>query len=379
MRDYLNECSPVHFVFPIDGDCVNERDGEVCGDGVTITAEIAAPAGCTVTVNGITAEERGGGRYFAQVPICGDRATLTAVCGAESAEVEIYRLPDVVGKYRLSVDDNILFLADITAHADEYRSIFDNPYLAIYREAHEKYGAKVHLNLFYAYTGAGKTYFSAHPDDFDLSMVTDKFRAEWAANADWLKLAFHSRAEFPADPYRHSTAEEITADFLAVKREVERFAGPASFADTATTVHYGSGNFETVTALRTQGLRALAGYFTLRADGTPSVSYYADPDLVKRVGERDFWYDRHSDMLFARIDLVLNIAPHADNMAKLPQIAAHPGRGGFVSIMIHEQYFYPDYRHHKPDFAVRVLEACRFLHEAGYRGMHLGELFPALN
>ncbi|MBQ8397805.1 MAG: hypothetical protein IJX53_06380 [Clostridia bacterium] len=375
MRDYLNEGAPVHFVFPIDGDCLNERDGEVCGDVLTITAEIAAPAGCAVAVNGIAAEEQGSGRYVVRVPVAGDRAVLTAVCGADSAEVEVYRLRDVVGKYRLSVDDNILFLADITAHADEYRSIFDNPYLAVYREAHEKYGAKVHLNLFYAYTGEAKRLFSAHPDDFDLSMVTDKFRDEWAANADWLKLAFHARAEFPADPYRDSTAEEITADFLAVKREVERFAGPASFADTVTTVHYGSGSFETVCALRAQGIRALAGYFILKANGRPSVAYYAEPDLVKRVGERDFWYDRHSDMLFARIDLVLNINPNAQNLAELPKIAAHTGRGGFVSIMIHEQYFYPDYRNHRPDFADRVLDACRYLREQGYTGMHLGELF----
>lgn len=375
MRDYLKENAPVHFVFPIDGDCLNERDGELCGDVLTITAEVAAPTDCAVTVNGIAAEEQGNGRYIARVPVAGDRAVLTAVCGAKSAEVEVYRLRDVVGKYRLSVDDNILFLADITAHADEYSSIFDNPYLAVYREAHEKYGAKVHLNLFYAYTGEAKALFSAHPDDFDLSMVTDKFRGEWAANADWLKLAFHARAEFPPSPYDESTAEEIVADFLAVKREVERFAGPASFADTVTTVHYGSGNFETVCALRAQGIRALAGYFILKVNGRPSVAYYTEPDLVKRVGERDFWYDRYSDMLFARIDLVLNINPHAQNMAELPQIAAHAGRGGFVSIMIHEQYFYDDYRNHRPDFAERVLGACRYLHEQGYRGMHLGELF----
>lgn len=375
MIDYLREGALVRFVFPIDGDCLNERDGVLDGDVLTISAEVAAPAGAVVTVNGIAAEETGAGRYVARVPVEGRRAVLTAVCGEESAAVEVYRLPDVVGKYRLSVDDNILFLADITAHADEYKSIFDNPYLAIYREAHEKYGAKVHLNLFYAYAGEAKPLFAAHPDDFDLSMVTDKFRDEWAANAEWLKLAFHARQEFPPSPYDHATAEEITADFLAVKREVERFAGPASFADTVTTVHYGSGNFETVCALRAQGIRALAGYFTLKADGRPSVAYYAEPDLVKRVGERDFWYDRHSDMLFARIDLVLNIKPHAQNMAELSRIAAHPGRGGFVSIMIHEQYFYPDYCNHRPDFAERVLGACRYLHEQGYAGMHLGELF----
>ena len=49
--------------------------------------------------------------------------------------------------YRLSVDDNIRFLENISKHP-EYTSIFDDPYLKMHRELHEKYGTKTHFNLF---------------------------------------------------------------------------------------------------------------------------------------------------------------------------------------------------------------------------------------
>ena len=48
--------------------------------------------------------------------------------------------------YRLSADDNIVFLQDIAENRP--RSLFDNAYLALFRRAHEECGAKVVLNLF---------------------------------------------------------------------------------------------------------------------------------------------------------------------------------------------------------------------------------------
>ncbi|MBQ8310565.1 MAG: hypothetical protein IJX80_06105 [Clostridia bacterium] len=37
---------------------------------------------------------------------------------------------------------------------------------------------------------------------FNLSMRTDKFKEEFHANADWLKLSFHAKSEFPPKPYQ---------------------------------------------------------------------------------------------------------------------------------------------------------------------------------
>ena len=79
-------------------------------------------------------------------------------------------------------------------------------------------------------------------------------------------------------------------------------------------------------------------------------------------------------MLFARIDLVLNSYPLEQNAQILKDVVAHPHRGGFVSIMIHEQYFYPDYKNHLPDFTSRVLDATKYLWENGYRGIRLTDL-----
>jgi hypothetical protein len=61
-------------------------------------------------------------------------------------------------------------------------------------------------------------------------------------------------------------------------------------------------------------------------------------------------------------------------MQDMQQIIDHPHRGGFVSIMIHEQYFYKDYVACKPDFEARVLEPARLLFENGYTGAFLKEV-----
>ena len=102
-----------------------------------------------------------------------------------------------------TVDDNIRCLRELTAGS--YRSIFEHPYLGMYFGLHEKYGLKVQLNLFY------KT------DDFDLSLMTDRYREEWQANSDWLKLSFHSEAE-TVKPYEHSGYDKVFDDCQSFHR-----------------------------------------------------------------------------------------------------------------------------------------------------------------
>lgn len=61
-------------------------------------------------------------------------------------------------------------------------------------------------------------------------------------------------------------------------------------------------------------------------------------------------------------------------MDSVKSAVADPHRGGFVSVMIHEQYFYSDYSRYLPDFEKRVLEPCRYLCEQGYTGAHITEI-----
>ena len=377
MRDFFNLNSPLRFVFPIDGDCLNERDGSVQNGVLTATVRIAAPIGHPITVNGTSALEKDGA-YVADVVLSEGKNTLTAIDATDGTEetVSAFFLPRSVGKFRISSDDNILFLANITAHKDEYTSIFDDPYLAVYKKAHDLYGAKVHLNLFYAFDREAASYFNGNLPDFDLSMVTDAFKDEWRANADWLKLAFHSRAEWPAAPYKYSDAATVTADFEAVRREIYRFAGEESFSNDVTTVHFGATSDEALLALRELGIKGLAGYFKLNKAGSPSVSYHAPVPLTLHIGERDFWHDTELDITFGRIDLVLNEMPLEKTISELEQILASPTRSGFVSLMIHEQYFYKSYKNHLPDFEARVLEPAKRLFELGYTGAFFKEIIP---
>ena len=115
MRDYFNENSPTRFLFPIDGDCVNENDGRKTESGVSFTATVKSKPGCKVTVNGIPAVESDG-LYKAEVTACCSRTELVAknMTDGTEAMVSVFYFPEAMGKYRISSDDNILFLADIT-------------------------------------------------------------------------------------------------------------------------------------------------------------------------------------------------------------------------------------------------------------------------
>ena len=373
MRDYFMTDAPLRFLFPIDGDCVNRYDGAVNGSTLHLPVTVTAPQGSNVTVNGIRAEEASPGTYRVTLPLLGYRNALLAedhTCNT-ACRITVFRMPMHDEKhFRISSDDNIRFLQEL--NDGDYASIFDHPYLAVYKKAHDLFGAKVHLNLFYEFDDRARACFSDAPAYFNLSMMTDRFKEEFRRNSDWLKLAFHSNSEFPDAPYRSATAQKITEDCIRVLREIIRFAGEECISNS-TTVHWGEANPECVRALRALGFRSLTGYFVLRKNGVPSVSYYAPPTLVEHVDTRDFWVDTEEDMIFGKIDRVLNTGPLDSIMADIAAVTEDPHRGGFVSVMIHEQYFYKGYKNYLPDFESRVLNPVRYLFEHGYTSTHVSD------
>jgi len=371
MRDYFGENSPIRFVFPIDGDCISPREGEVFPGGIRIKASVYAPPYHEVTVCGVSAVFKDG-LYTATVELRAYRNTLCArdLTDGTEQKITVCHFPNADKKFRLFADDNILFLADINEHKDEYKSIFDNPYLAIYKKAHDLYGAKVHINLFYQFDAEARKYFSPDRPDFDLSMMTDKFRDEFRANGDWLKLSFHSKSEHPGKPYTNASAEEITRDCIQLNRELIRFAGPEVFSD-CTTIHFAETTEEGTRALRSLGYRALEGDFVI---SSCPCGYHYPEEMVRHIMTRDFYYDPEIDISFCRTDIVLNGSTHEKNMEKMRELIANPTEGGYMDILIHEQYYYEDYKYHKPDFAARVLDPCKLLWENGYKGEFISDV-----
>ena len=359
------------FIFPVDGDFVNSRDGEWANGALHV--DFLLKADTAPTVNGIKAQFCGDKNcYVAKIPLYGFRNSIVASAdGVEKMIAVFVMTDDKLKKYRLSSDDNIRFLKEL--NEGDYKSIFDHPYLAIYKKAHDLYGAKVHINIHYAFCDEARAHFSGNHEYFDLSMMTDRYKDEFIANSGWLKLAFHSKAEFPDMPYKYADRKTVREDCTAICREICRFAGKECISNT-TTIHWGEGNREVIRELRSMGFTSLTGYFTRNKKGNPSVSYYIDGDALDRFDGRDFWMDTKEDMMFGRIDRVLNVGKTEDVLSDVKAVTEHPHRGGFVSIMIHEQYFYSDYSHYLADFEDRVLESCKILFERGYEGAYVADM-----
>lgn len=365
----------MRLIFPIDGDCVNFYDGKELNGNLIVSVLVQDQSGREIYINGEKATEKDG-VYTAEVSFCEGKNLLVLQNDKEVINSNVFYLKDVTKKFRISSDDNIIFLQDINDNKDNYKSIFENPYLAVYKKAHDLYGAKVHLNLFYEFDDKARSFFSDKREYFNLSMMTDKFKDEFIANSDWLKFSFHADKEFPDKPYENATAERITNDYIKVVKEIERFAGKESLSLFTTTVHWGEANSECVSALRKLGIKNLVGYFDADDNGEYIVSYFHkdDKELCDHIHGRDFWYDKEKDVVFSKIDWVTNIGTLDLVMEKIESAVNNPHTGGFISFMIHEQYFHKDYINYEPDFEQRVLLPAKYLFEKGYKGALMGEV-----
>ena len=247
-------------------------------------------------------------------------------------------------KFIFTVDDNVRFLKEL--NDSECQSIFEHPYMAMYKRLHEKYGVKVQLNLFYEAEG------------FDLSMMTNRYKPEWKENSKWLKMSFHSRRE-NVKPYEHSGYSEVSLDRILVENAIVRFAGLDSLAKT-TTIHYcllTPEGIKAATEMRTTGLLGLYG-----TKASPRTSYQTEEADAARI--RDGEIIRQDGIAYGGIDIVLNMFSEDEILIMLDSLI---GRD-HIKVMIHEQYFYPDYRRYQPDFEQKLEKTFRKLRQNGYAG-----------
>ena len=245
-------------------------------------------------------------------------------------------------KFCFTVDDNIRFFKEITEN--NYESIFDHPYLAVYKRLHEKFGLKVQLNLFYEMPG------------FELSSFSDKYKEEWQNNCDWLKLSFHSRLE-NEKPYEFSDYKEVYDDCIQVNKEIKRFAGLPLLAKT-TTVHYCMATKEGLNALIDNDLVGLLGLFGSAEE--PGTSYSIDEANAKSI--RNGEIVKLGKIYFAGIDIILNCYSKQEILKRLDNLTARNN----IKVMIHEQYFYKDYTYYQPDFEEKLFSTFEFLTNHGY-------------
>ncbi|MBE6633229.1 MAG: hypothetical protein E7620_02675 [Ruminococcaceae bacterium] len=249
-----------------------------------------------------------------------------------------------------TVDDNIRFLKELCV--GNFRSLFDHPYPAMLRRLHERFNVRIQLNLFYRMEG------------FSLSQMSDRFAAEWKENAEWLKLSFHSLLE-NTEPYRESDYAEVYADCCGTHEQILRFAAPQSLAQT-TTLHYCLATDEGLLAMTDNGVRGLSGLF---GDSEhPRSSYGICEADAERIRKGEILTLK--GMAYDSIDMVINRYPLEKLLPSLIPLLNRQ----WIHVMIHEQYFYEDYRAYQPDFEEKLVIVLQALTDAGYESRFFEDL-----
>jgi len=356
-----SDAGEVKIISHIDGDMLTGNDGIVKDGSLLTQVKVSAPRGSRIKINGIPAKFNGE-LFIADVLLKDYKndITLSERKSNSNQTITIYWLKNILGKYRFSLDDNIWFLRDINNNSSKYRSVFDNPYLGFLRQVHETFGTKIHMNIYY------------QTDGFNLSEMTTKYKSEWKENAGWLRLNFHALQNDPDRPYIKSGYDEVKRDCEMVKEQIVRFAGEEVMGPV-TTLHWGAATIEGCRALRDCGYKALAGYFVTE-QGEEPVSYYLDNSKTMNLSKRVAWKDNSENIIFSRINIVINSYKLDEIIPYLDAIKKDPHRSAYMDVMIHEQYFHPTYSAYQPDYREKVMKTIQWVADNGYKPAFLSEV-----
>jgi len=129
--------------------------------------------------------------------------------------------------------------------------------------------------------------------------------------------------------------------------------------------HWNEISVEGIRALRSQGCRILPGAWK---------SAHYSPAVQEHVQQRDFWKDHREDIISLWSNICLNrtrfdaIVPHLEAQRDSPHTT------GFLYMMIHEQYYHPDYQAYIPTYCAGIERAVRWAVEEGYRSAWLEDV-----
>lgn len=350
----------IKFVSPIDGDMLNEYDGTVTYGSLITKVKISAPEGSRIKVNGVSAKYIDG-VFQADIQLKNYENTIELVEEKKGYKesIKLFWLRNFTKKYRLSLDDNILFLKDISENAEKYKSIFENPYLGFLKQVHDAYGTKIHINIYFETNG------------FNLSQLTDKFKSEWKANAGWLRLSFHAYANEPDKPYIQAGYEKVKDDCEKVISQIHRFAGK-EITGPVTTLHWGEATVEGCRALRDAGYKCLPCDFNVDNNLSPC-SYYLNVEQRRHINKRLIWRDNKEGIIFIRCAIIINTEKFENIVPFLDKLKKDPHMSAYIDLLMHEQYFYSSYSAYQPDYRQKVLTSVKWAVDNGYSPAFLDE------
>lgn len=336
---FAAEADTSPFIFPIDGDILHTADGALENGLLSINAIINKTAERRIYLNDKLVKKNNAGIFLLVKPGI-NNLSLRNSAGKITQQITFYYAPNLNKQYRISIDDAIWFLRDIHQNKDRYTSIFQNPFLAYFNELHKKHNIKLHINLFYETEG------------FNLSEMTDQFKEEWIANADWIRLSIHAKAEFPDNPYKNAGYDDIKRDVLQINKEIERFAGKELMSNE-TTLHWGEVPVEVSCGLRDAGYNIQVCDFNVDND-LPPCSYYLTVSQRRHMNKRFVWHDSKENITFVRSAIIVDTVKENNILNFLDEYSQRKVYMPYVDFLVHEQYFYSFYANYQPDYTAKL-------------------------
>ena len=351
----------IRFLTPISGTMLCDKAGTIEGNALLVDITLRASANRKITINGLETTDNGG-FYTIKFPLTAYENKLVARDEetGDTTEATIYRLKDASMKYRLSLDDNIWFFQDIAKN--NYKSVFENPYLKLMKDMNDKYGTKVHANIYY---------FCPEFGGFNLSQFPDKYKSEFEEASEWLRFSFHAFKNYPDEPYAREDGRIYTnafEDCKVVNDEIKRIAGEKALSDY-TTIHWCRGPLEVCKAFKANGYKILQG-------GTAKNYYLTSEQFAEAVRKYGYYYDAENGLAFTTSSCCLNLDHHTPTEipVHLKNYTTTYPLNGFLDLIIHEQYFYPHFWRYLPDYAERVEAGIKWCVENGYESSFRSEL-----
>ncbi len=343
---------------PFHGAVLTYRNGVVSASSLTIQVEGIATLAAVVKVNGVVAK-RDGERFFAPLEIRDFRTPIVAEMetgsGTVSHSIEVVWDKNSFKRYRFSIDDNVFWLRNLMQ--EKPKCINDNLYLGQLKKLHDNFGVKFTLNLFY----------ETPEKDFNLSMMSDEWKAQLQENAEWMRLTWHARNEFPDRPYQYATAEQFEKDYEQIHSEVVRFAGEECWIPP-TIVHWCEFPPQLFPLLYQKGTRCLSGYFIKSESGDRyDISYEMDAERCAYLETHDALMDFRSGICLSRTDIIFNNTPVEQVIPTLAPQLENNDTAEYIDLLTHEQYFWPFYFNFRPDHYERIATGLKFLNDHGYK------------
>ena len=168
--------------------------------------------------------------------------------------------------------------------AGSLASAWDNTFMAMLKDYHERYGFVFSL------------YLQTKP-----SSVSTKYQAELGAAAEWLKWSIHS---FNGGNYGSSSYEAGKADWNSMVNIVLQLTGTSTAIDRMPRLHQFYGSEAALQGMRDASYGAI-GF--LSTDDTRK-AYYLNQDQLDYLyeGENDHLTDTNNGLVFYRTDLRLD-------------------------------------------------------------------------